>query len=132
VKAHRIAIVAGALLVAGSAQLRAQGAQSTPEVFSASELEERPQLVAGSCQAPSYPASLRAARMEGRVLLQFIVDAEGRVEPGSVRTIQSTHSAFDDAARRALLTCRYRPARANQQPVRALVQSPISFRLERG
>lgn len=92
-------------------------------------VDERPALVPGSCQAPVYPVLLRSARVEGRVVLQYIVNTDGRVDPASITTLQSPHRQFDDAARRALATCRYRPGRAESRPVRVMVQTPFTFAL---
>jgi protein TonB len=123
-------LVVGALLWGGST-LAAQNGDAA-EVMAASAVEQPPALVPGSCQALVYPPTMRAARMEGRVVLQFVVDTLGRVEPSSVQTIRSTHRYFEDAARRSLLTCRYQPARFNSRPVRVTIQTPISFQLARG
>jgi hypothetical protein len=57
------------------------------------------------------------------------VDTLGRIEPGSIVTIQSTHSLFEAAARRSITTCRYRPGRFSNRPVRVKVQFPFTFRL---
>lgn len=110
-------------------RLEAQDTPDAPMVEGA--VEQRPVPVPGSCQAPVYPATLRAARMEGRVILQFVVDTLGRIEPASVRALSSSHTYFEEAARRALLTCRYRPAQFNGRPVRVLVQLPFNFQLAR-
>ncbi len=128
----RITFLVMGLLLSGSAGLRAQVAASTDsQVLGETAVETRPILVPNTCQSPAYPVMLRAARVEGRVLLQFVVDTLGRVEPSSVRAIQSTHSHFEEAARRAVATCRYRPARYNSHAVRVLVQTPFAFSLGR-
>ncbi|HWO88735.1 MAG TPA: energy transducer TonB [Gemmatimonadales bacterium] len=122
-----------ALVVAGLAvSAGALGAQATPDApMVEGAVEQRPIPVPGSCQAPVYPATLRAARMEGRVILQFVVDTLGRIEANSVRALSSSHTYFEEAARRALLTCRYQPALFNGRPVRVLVQLPFNFQLAR-
>ncbi len=130
--ANRIAYLLLVLAMVGAPELSAQGTPTDGAPVRAEALGGQPPvLIEGSCQAPVYPAMLRAAHMEGRVRLQFVVDTLGRVEPSSVRPIQSTHSQFVDAARRALLTCRYRPARFQEAPVRVLVQAPFVFTLPR-
>lgn len=96
--------------------------------------DEPPQVVANSCRPPVYPTLMRAGQVEGRVLLEFTVDTLGRVDGTTITTISSSHSQFEEAARRAVLTCRYRPAKANNQATRAVVRMPYTFslRTERG
>jgi protein TonB len=111
----------------GAAPAAAQARTDT--VLTEAAVEQRPQVVAGSCANPTYPVQMRAARMEGRVVLRFVVDTTGRIEPASVVVLQSTHQLFESAARRALLTCRYRPARFANRPVRVWVETPYNFRV---
>jgi len=119
-------------LVAHAAVIQAQQpAPADTGVVPAAEVERPPELIARSCSEPLYPMMLRAARVEGRVLVQVVVDALGRVEPGSLEIVQSTHSQFNDPARRASLTCRFRPATAGGRLVRVRVHVPIAFRLDR-
>jgi TonB family protein len=79
--------------------------------------------------APRYPLGLAEARITGRVELTYIVDTTGRAEPGSLRTLMSTHPAFDTAARASVLGTRYRPARLQGRLVRQLVRQTLTFRL---
>jgi TonB family protein len=79
---------------------------------------------------PVYPASLRAAGISGRVTLQFTVDTLGRIEPGSVGSVESTQPAFERAAVAAIEASRFSPARIRGRPVRQLVRQTISFRIE--
>lgn len=90
---------------------------------------ERPAAPLGRLRAPPYPPKLRAARVEGDVIVQFVVDTLGRVERPSVRFLESTHPAFDDAVRRTLLVARFRPGELGGRPVRQVVQLPFQFRL---
>jgi TonB family protein len=79
--------------------------------------------------APRYPSALAQAAITGRVELAYVVDTTGRAEPGSLRTLLSTHPAFDAAARASVLATRYRPARLRGRMVRQLVRQTLSFRL---
>jgi len=117
------------LAVPGAVALAQTGTPADTTVLGEASVTERPAIVPGSCLAPTYPILMRDARIEGRVLLQFVVDTLGRIEPASVVAIQSTHSQFEAAARRALATCRYRPGRAGSRAVRVKVQMPFNFRL---
>ena len=79
---------------------------------------------------PRYPESLRSVNVEGEVVLQFVVDANGRVEGGSIKVISSPNKLFTDAARTALLESRYRPAEAGGNKVRQLAQQVFTFKLQ--
>jgi protein TonB len=80
---------------------------------------------------PRYPDALRSVNVEGTVEATFIVGANGRVEPGSIKIISTPHKLFADAVRNALLDTRFRPAEVGGRPVRQLVQQSFSFRLEK-
>lgn len=89
--------------------------------------EEPPVVIANSCRPPVYPTMMRAAQMDGRVLLEFAVDSLGRVDPSSITTISSTHSQFEEAARRAVTTCRFQPGKINRQLARMTTRMPYNF-----
>ena len=82
-----------------------------------------------SMQPPHYPDSLRAAKVEGVVLLQFVVDTLGRLEPGTVRVLMSTNALFSRSATAALDDARFKPAIRKGRPVRQTVQQPFQFAL---
>jgi protein TonB len=124
------AVVVGTL-IAGASEVKAQAQPDTTAALAESAVQERPTLVPSSCQAPQYPLQLRQARVEGHVLLRFVVDESGRVEPGSVNVVSATHSRFEAPARQAMATCRFRPARFNDRAVRVTVVAPVDFRLPR-
>jgi len=125
-----IALAVGALII-GASNLRAQAQPDTTTALAESAVQERPSLVPNSCQAPQYPLQLRQARVEGHVLLRFVIDETGRVDPGTVSVVTVTHSRFESPARQAIVTCRFRPARFNDRAVRVTVVAPVDFRLPR-
>ncbi len=92
---------------------------------------ERPAAPAPGSGFPRYPADLRSAGVEGEVLAQFVVDATGRVEIASYKTVRTTHETFDAAVRAALPTMRFKPAELGGAHVRQLVQQPFVFQLAR-
>ena len=79
---------------------------------------------------PRYPESLRSVSVTGEVVVRYIVDARGRVEPGSIKILSSAHNLFSEAVRRALLEARYRPAEVGGRAVRQLVEQPFIFKLD--
>jgi TonB family protein len=78
---------------------------------------------------PVYPEPFRVAGIEGRVRLQFVVNAQGRVDDGSIRVVQSTHSRFTKAARYALLSWRATVPRRDSVPVPELMVQDFVFAL---
>jgi TonB family protein len=80
--------------------------------------------------APRYPPALERAGITGHVELEYVVDTTGRVEPGSLRTLVTTHPAFEAAAQVTVLASRYRPARLGGRVVRQLVRQTLRFRVE--
>lgn len=81
---------------------------------------------------PAYPELLRQAGLEGRVVLEAVVDTTGRVEPGSIVVVATTHPDFAAAAARALAGSLFRPARLHGQAVRVRIRVPVDFRLRSG
>lgn len=92
-------------------------------------VEDGPALLGGP--ALEYPDLLRRAGVEGRVLVEAVIDTAGRAEPGSVTVVSSPHSGFDGPARTYVAAARFRPGRAGGRPVRVLVRIPIDFTLRR-
>ncbi|HEX2080292.1 MAG TPA: TonB family protein [Longimicrobium sp.] len=78
-----------------------------------------------------YPAGLRDRGVNGEVLLRFFVQQDGRVAPGSARTLRATHVGFIPAAATIVEGMRFRPARRNGQVVGVWVTQPIQFRVHR-
>ena len=79
--------------------------------------------------SPTYPRQMRLANVEGEVLVRFVVDTLGRVEPGSIAILSATHQLFGDAVREWLGRTRYEPAQLSGKPVRQLVQQQVGFTL---
>lgn len=79
---------------------------------------------------PSYPRAALRAGLEGTVMLQVLVDVDGR--PLAVEIAEgSGHRELDVAARRHVLAhWRFRPAMQGGVPVQAVGLVPIDFRLD--
>lgn len=78
---------------------------------------------------PVYPESARQARQEGLVVLQVIVNAEGRPDSVVIRT-GSGFNPLDEAAVKAVRNWRFRPASLGGVKVRSRVVVPVRFRLD--
>ncbi len=77
--------------------------------------------------APRYPAPLQTLGLEGRTVIEFVIDTTGHVEPGSVRSLESTHPAFEQAAREVMVKSVFHPARLSGHPVRQLTRQAVRF-----
>ncbi|HWZ60577.1 MAG TPA: TonB family protein [Gemmatimonadaceae bacterium] len=76
---------------------------------------------------PEYPETLRRERVQGAVLMEFVVDTMGRAEPGSLAILKSTNRLFALAVREAILGASFHPATIANHPVKQLVQQPFVF-----
>jgi periplasmic protein TonB len=79
--------------------------------------------------APHYPESLRNAGIDGRVLVQFVVDTTGRVDMSTVKFLSTTHDLFSRSVRDALPNFRFRPAESGGRRIPVLAQMPFEFQV---
>ncbi|HLP24165.1 MAG TPA: energy transducer TonB, partial [Acidobacteriota bacterium] len=84
-----------------------------------------PQLV--NRVEPGYPEAARKARMEGVVILEAIITANGNVE--DVKVLKSVNPLLDAAATRAVSQWKYRPATLNGRAVRVYLTVTVTFNL---
>jgi periplasmic protein TonB len=75
---------------------------------------------------PIYPLAAFKARIEGTVLVEILIDAQGRVA-GS-RIAQST-LGLDDAALATVRQWMFQPAVKDGQTVPTLAHIPVKFRI---
>jgi TonB family protein len=76
---------------------------------------------------PFYPDSMLREGIEGRVLVEFVVDSSGEPEMDTFGEVLSTNVRFTDAVRRAVGQARFTPAVVGGRKVRQLVQLPFRF-----
>jgi TonB family protein len=104
------------------------GSGASGRAYSENQVDRAVQVTRAA--VPRYPDALRSVNVTGEVVVSYVVDARGRVEPGSIKVLSASHKLFADAVRTALLSARYRPAEVNGQPVRQLVEQPFIFKLD--
>jgi TonB family protein len=92
--------------------------------------EAGPEVLTGPL--PVYPELLRQAGVQGRVLLEAVVDTTGRVQAASISVVSATHPGFVAPARQALLATLFRPARVGGRAVSMLVRVPFDFTIRGG
>ena len=100
------------------------------EPYTAVDVDTQVRAIAGS-GFPQYPASLRAAGIEGQVVAQFTVDENGRAVAESIRITSSTNDLFSAAVKNAVVRMRFAPAQLAGKKVRQTVQQLFVFKLDR-
>lgn len=96
-------------------------------IFTADQVDKRASLDSAHQISVAYPASLFAARVNGTVIAEFVVDTAGHVEDGSFCIVSSTDPLFSEAVREAVRGATYTPAIRRGTPVRQVVQQPFDF-----
>jgi periplasmic protein TonB len=99
------------------------------------DYDDRPEL-SNSGQISSilgryYPRILQEAGIEGEVVAQFVITSEGKVDPATVKIIQSTHEQFANATLQAVERFTFRPGRFQGKPIAVLVQIPVSWKVDK-
>lgn len=75
-----------------------------------------------------YPDAAKQAGIEGRTILNVLIDASGKVMKTSIIN-SSGNEACDKAAAEAVLTVNWQPAKKNGQPVSVWIGVPFDFKL---
>jgi TonB family protein len=105
----------------------ASGRDSAPgdTAVAASEVDRLPELLGDL--APRYPDELRRAGLSGETLLEYVIDRDGRVVPGSIRVMRTSHPAFAQSAIESLKRARFNPARRAGRSIAVVVRQRIRF-----
>jgi len=101
------------------------GSVDASSLFRAATVDERPERLSGP--PLQYPAALREAGISGFVVIEFVINTTGRVDPSSIRIVRSSNAAFEGPARDAIRKSLFRPGRVRGMAVRVLVQQQIDF-----
>jgi protein TonB len=91
------------------------------------DFDEPPRKIATN-RPPPYPADAYQQRLQGRVVLEVHVNAEGSVDSLSVLQTSGVAS-FDQAALDAVRFWRFEPARRAGQSVAAVINVPVRFEM---
>lgn len=118
-------LTGGSTLPGGVVPAAGSGDVTVPRDFTQEEVDIPVRYLGGG--EPVYPAALKQAGVAGRVMLRFVVDARGQVEPASVRLIGQALPAFEAAAREAIMRARFEPAKVRGKAVRQLVEQRMVF-----
>jgi periplasmic protein TonB len=107
---------------------KADADEEEPDVFIV--VERMPELIGGLAQLQSkivYPEIARLAGIEGRVMVQFIIDEQGRVNNPVV--VRGIGGGCDEAAIEAVKNARFTPGMQRGRAVKVSYTLPITFRL---
>ena len=100
---------------------------ASASVYTTAALDEAPTTI--RCASPAYPDTLRRVGVQGRVMLELVIDTLGHPEAGSVRTLSSPHDSLSTLAMHVMHACEFTPARVRGRAVRVRVQIPIDFKI---
>ncbi|WP_456426909.1 energy transducer TonB [Rhodocaloribacter sp.] len=99
-----------------------------PEIFVV--VEEMPVLIGGlkGLQAKiRYPELAKKAGVQGRVIVQFVVNEQGDVENATV--IRGIGGGADEEALRVISAAKFKPGKQRGRPVKVRMSLPILFKL---
>lgn len=102
--------------------------ETEEEIFVA--VEQEPEIIGGQkalYEKLEYPASCKRANIEGRVILQFVVNTDGSVQ--DVKVMRGIGGGCDKAAVEAIQSVKFKPGRQRGKPVRVRFSLPILFQL---
>ena len=119
--------LAGAMCAALPALASAQD-----KVYAAEELTTKPKVQSMTRTAQlvqrSYPEKLKAAGVDGTVQIQFVIGADGKVDPGSIEVVAASVPALGEAAKEVAAKLEFQPGKVNDSPVRTRVLLPIVYK----
>lgn len=133
-------LLAAVLALITSVDARAQDRSPDPDTTEATPIvgdttvvtslpaERQPRLIGGLNalrKAVRYPRKARKQGIEGRVVVRFIVDTDGRVREASVP--EPVHPLLDEAALKAVRSMRFVPAQKDGERVAVQLSVPIGF-----
>ncbi len=107
-------------------------AEPEPEIFVI--VEQTPEMIPNQAEAMrnlqssiTYPEIAKRAGVEGRVIVQFVVDEQGNVvDPFVVRGIGA---GCDEEAVKAVRTLKFKPGKQRGRAVKVQMTLPVTFRL---
>lgn len=89
-----------------------------------------PVVMAKSCQPPEYPSASRRLGEKGVVILNFLIDAEGKVIESRIDA-SSGVERLDEAARKALALCKFSPGTVDGKPEQSWHKLRYVWQLDR-
>jgi periplasmic protein TonB len=101
-------------------------------VYTVDQLTEVPKLVsptrAADAVRDAFPAALRAKGVAGVAQVTFVVDADGKVDPASVKVLTASPTELATVAEKVVPKLEFRPGKKDGTAVRTKVRMPLSLR----
>jgi protein TonB len=91
--------------------------------FSMAELDKQPVLLASV--SPRYPKEMRKARIEGSVVILFVLNEFGKIEDPRVES--SSRTEFEKPALDAVKKWKFKPGMKEGEAVRTYMRLPMRF-----
>jgi protein TonB len=88
-----------------------------------------PVVDARNCSKPEYPVAALRAQETGLVVLQFLIGADGTAIDSRIEKT-SGFRRLDEAARKALTLCKFRPGTEEGKPVQSWARIEYLWKLE--
>ena len=79
----------------------------------------------------AYPPAMFQDGVEGRVVVQAMVDSTGRVEANSIEVVSASHYEFRRPAVDMIRNSRFEPGRSGDRALRTQIRVPVVFDLKR-
>lgn len=93
-------------------------------------VENQPELIGGMKslqQSVEYPEFAQKAGIEGRVIVQFVVDEKGNVQ--DLKVTRGVHKLLNEEAIRAVKEQKFKPGKQRGEAVKVQMSLPVTFRL---
>jgi protein TonB len=104
-------------------------APPAPAAPRAAPVRTSPVVDARACDKPEYPPAALRAQETGIVLLAFLIDVDGSALESKVER-SSGSRRLDEAARKALGLCKFKPATVDGKPERAWAKIEYEWKME--
>ncbi len=102
-----------------------------PDIEIYTDVDQMPEMIGGVMAIGEflrYPNAARRDRAQGRTMVKFVVDPDGRTNNLEV-TRSSGRADLDKAALEAMAQVRFEPGMENGEAVHVEMQQPVIFRL---
>lgn len=84
---------------------------------------------ARACEKPEYPSQSLRAQEEGLVVLQFLIGVDGRAVDSKIER-SSGYRRLDEAARKGLALCKFKPGTEDGKPVQSWARIEYQWKIE--